>query len=68
MTAHVVDLQTQLMVDAETGEPTGVFRYRWHCTCGDTGRWQEKPRPTVAARRARGGGVRHVAMAERGGR
>ena len=63
--AHAVDLQTQLQADAQ-GEPTGVFRYRWRCSCGDVGPWQQQRRAAIAARRARSGGVRHVAIAERG--
>lgn len=65
MIAHVVDTQTQLESHADTGEPTGRFRYRWRCACGDTGRWQRNPSSAAAARRARDGGARHTAIAER---
>jgi hypothetical protein len=71
MQTHVVDLQTQVM--GADGKPTGVFRYRWRCSCGGHGkRWHtgttESGTHASAARKARTGGARHVAAMERGKR
>lgn len=69
MTAHVVDLRTAIALDA-AGVPTGGFRYRWRCSCGEQGRWHATDKQSGsgdrAARRARNGGARHVAAMERG--
>lgn len=64
---HAVDIQTQVGVD-DQGVATAQVRYRWRCSCGDVGNWHERPGPSKAARRARNGGARHVAMLERGKR
>lgn len=61
--AHVASLQTQIQMDVD-GEPTGVFRYRWRCSCGDAGKkWYSGG--GKAAESARDGGARHVAAMER---
>lgn len=66
MRSHVVDTQTQIEMGPD-GQPTGKFRYRWCCSCGDAGkRWHQAGGAARAARRARNGGVRHVAAMERG--
>lgn len=71
MTTHAVDVQTNVQSDAQGG-PTGVFRYRWRCSCGRCGRWHAGSHDVGAhadaARRARNGGARHVAAMERGER
>lgn len=70
MKAHVVDLQTQAQRD-DAGNPTGMFRYRWRCSCGARGQWQtgsdDSGHHAESARRARNGGQRHVAAMERAG-
>lgn len=63
MTAHVTDIQTET---GFKGSLRGELRYRWRCSCGRTGPWRQRPTAANAARRARTGGVRHVALAERG--
>lgn len=68
---HRFDTETQLQADAATGDPTGVFRYRWKCTCGRVGPWKSggakrSGQHAKAARSARVGGERHVAAMERG--
>lgn len=68
---HKADVQTEVQLDAKTGEPTGVFSYRWRCSCNcRPGPWQEGDQHggshANAARRARNGGQRHVAAMERG--
>lgn len=70
MTAHTFDTQTQIQADA-SGEPTGVFRYRWRCSCGRVGPWKSGGAKrsglhAAAAKAARVGGERHVAAMERG--
>ena len=57
MTAHVV------VIDTARAEP--LDRHRWHCSCGALGMWRYGDH---GARVARNGGVRHVAMLERGKR
>lgn len=68
--AHKTEIKTQIQADAATGEPNGVFRYRWFCTCGRVGPWKNGDKASgqhaTAARRARDGGLRHVAAMERG--
>lgn len=68
--AHVVDVQTQIQTDLD-GNPTGIHRYRWRCSCGVASRrWQsgtaESGSHASAARRARNGGARHARSMERG--
>jgi hypothetical protein len=66
---HIWDVQTQIQADA-AGKPTGVFRYRWRCSCGDEGTWhnggKRSGQHAKAARSARTGGERHVSAMERG--
>lgn len=69
MTAHVVDMQTQIQI-GHGADPTAV-RYRWRCSCGAVAKqWHasgsESGSTANAARRARNGGARHVAAQERG--
>ena len=68
--AHKIDIQTQGAADPATGEPVGIFRYRWQCSCGARhGPWHQGSTDSgshaKAARRARNGGARHVAAMER---
>ena len=68
MTVHTTNLQTQ--IETVDGEPTGVFRYRWRCSCGRVSkRWHTTTADSGsggrAARLARYGGARHVAAMER---
>lgn len=63
---HAVDIQTQVSEWPPDANDQGFrFRYRWRCSCGDRGCWNERPNPAIAARRARNGGGRHVASMER---
>lgn len=67
MATHKVDVQTQ--ADDEAGNPVGVYRYRWRCSCGRIGPWKSGASGSgggPAPRRARNGGARHVAAMERG--
>lgn len=70
MTAHKFELKTQIHSAPKTGEPTGVLRYCWSCSCGSVGPWKQGGRRrgqhAKAARSARVGGQRHVAAMERG--
>lgn len=67
--AHAVDVQTQAQTD-EAGNPTGMFRYRWRCSCDRVGPWRtgtdDSGHHAAAAQSARNGGARHVAAMERG--
>lgn len=69
---HLIELDTQVSLShpdvLPDDEPERIYRYRWKCACGEVGNWHIKPTPAKAARRARNGGARHVAMAERGTR
>lgn len=66
---HKTEIQTQASAD-DRGEPTGVFRYRWRCSCGRVGPWrvggEVSGQHAKASRSARTGGERHVAAMERG--
>lgn len=67
--AHLVEIQTQAQQD-DAGNPTGMFRYRWRCSCGaPPGPWCEgsddSGHHAESARRARNGGRRHVAAMDR---
>lgn len=68
MSAHVVDVQTQM--GGTLQYPSGLFRYRWRCACGKVGYWRygsaESGAHGAAARMARNGGARYVAAMERG--
>lgn len=70
MTAHKFEIKTQIHADPKTGEPTGVFRYRWSCSCGKVGPWKHGSKRSgqhaKAAHSASVGGERHVAAMERG--
>lgn len=56
MTAHVVEIDTQHSWDGDRMLPT---RYRWRCSCGQTGAWK------TSARWARAGGEQHRAKMEK---
>lgn len=60
-TEHKIEIRTQIGSHA-SGEPTGLFRYRWRCSCGAGAvRWQHG---TAGARRSRIAGDRHVRLAQ----
>ncbi len=63
MAAHAIAIDTQ--VSEWPPDAAFKFRYRWRCSCGDRGCWNQRPSPAIAARRARNGGSRHVAAMEK---
>jgi hypothetical protein len=69
VSAHAVTIKTAIQCDAKTDEPTGIMRYRWICSCGRCGRWNQATKESgahgQAAKSARVGGERHLAAAER---
>lgn len=65
---HATILQIQIAND-EHGQATAGVRYRWACSCGETGKRWHASKPdgsgASAARSARRGGARHVAAMSR---
>jgi len=65
---HTTDVRKQFEADGD-GEPTGLFRYRWECSCGECGPWAEGSRKSGAHRRAaedvRIDGLLHIAKVTR---